>query len=244
VFILGVCLTAGIGIGLFAVPGRTAEYWAWTIKAPLTAAFFGAGYIGAAVALSWGAATREWQRVRTVVVIALTLTSLALLDTLRHLGGFSFHAGGLVEVVAWFWLAVYIALPPLLAVAFVLQERGGGAHEYGVDRPALPGSRLAAAVAGAMSAIVGVLLLGELSWLRTRWPWPLPSLPATIMGAWLCTVGSGLLWFALRERTWYRARIGVIAMLVPLGLDLVAAAVLTAVIGAVAIVEERRPTPR
>jgi len=51
VFVAGVCLTVGTGVGLFVVPGRTEHYWAWTIKAPLSAAFFGAGYLGAAVAL-------------------------------------------------------------------------------------------------------------------------------------------------------------------------------------------------
>ncbi len=49
VYLLGVCLTLGTGIGLFAFPGRTPDYWAWTIKAPPTAVFFGAGYIGAAL---------------------------------------------------------------------------------------------------------------------------------------------------------------------------------------------------
>lgn len=260
VFLVGVCLTIGTGIGLFAVPGHTSEYWAWTIKAPLTAAFFGAGYIGAAVALAWAAATREWQRTRIVVVIALTLTSLALLETLRHLGGFSLHQGGLVEIVAWVWLAVYVALPPLALAAFVLQERAGGSAEYTLDRPALAATRLAAGTLGAVTAVVGGILLWEAAWLQARWPWPLPSLPATITGAWLCTLAAGLLWFALRERTWYRGRIAVIPMLIPLGLDLVAAARLsggfrgttatsvylaavalsTTVVATIVIVEERR----
>src|ERR1700678_633089 len=69
VFLLGACLTTGTGIGLFAVPGRTAEYWAWTIKAPLSAAFFGAGYIGAAIALWAALREREWRRARIVAVL-------------------------------------------------------------------------------------------------------------------------------------------------------------------------------
>jgi hypothetical protein len=85
-------------------------------------------------------------------------------------------------------------------------------------------------------------------------------LPATIVGAWFCTVAAGLLWFAIRERDWSRARIGVGPMMVPLALDLVAAArlhsgfggstatavylsglvVLLAAIAAVTVVEEQR----
>jgi hypothetical protein len=55
------------------------------------------------------------------------------------------------------------------------------------------------------------------------WPWPLPALPATIVGAWFCTVAASLLWFALRERDWSRARIGVAPIAAALALDLVAA---------------------
>ena len=153
-FVAGVCLTAGTGIGLYAVPDRTADYWAWTIKAPLSAAFFGAGYIGAALSLALAARAREWERARVVAVAALTLTSLALVATLRHLDTFAFGDGGLPEAVAWTWLAVYVALPPLVLTAFVLQE---GVRVFPADlRPperrgsysAAPASRSQASVSG------------------------------------------------------------------------------------------------
>lgn len=224
VFTGGVCLTVGTGIGLYAIPGRTADYWAWTIGAPLSAAFFGAGYLGAAGVLALAATAGEWRRARIVAVLAFTLTSLALLETLRFLSPFAFHKGGLTEVVAWTWLAVYIALPPLLLAAFVLQERAGGAHEYVVESPPLRVTRLVLGMAGAIVAALGILLLAGWGWLSSRWAWPLPPLPAAIVGAWFCTLASGLLWFALRERDWGRGRLGVVPMLVPLALDLAAAA--------------------
>ena len=260
VFVAGVCLTVGTGLGLFAVPGRTADYWAWTIKAPLTAAFFGAGYLGAAAALFLAARTLEWRRARIVAVLAFTLTSLALLDTLRDLGPFAFGGGGLIEAVTWVWLGVYVALPPLLLVAFVRQQRAGGAAEYGSEYPALAVSRFVLGAAGVVVAVLGVALVADWGWLTARWPWPLPSLPATVVGAWFCTVAAGLLWFAVRERDWSRARIGVTPMAIALALDLVAAArfrhsfgggastavylaglaALLLAIAAVAVVEERR----
>jgi hypothetical protein len=223
IFVLGVSLTIGTGIGLYAVPGRTADYWAWTIKAPLSAAFFGAGYLGAACTLALGARARAWRDARIVAVLALTLTSLALLETLRDLGPFAFGAGGLVELVAWVWLAVYVALPPLLLGAFVLQERTASVDEDPVELPALTATRLALGAVGAVCAVIGVLLLAPWGALTSRWPWPLPALPAMIVGAWFCTFAAGLLWFALRERAWGRARIGVVPMVVPVALDLVAA---------------------
>src|SRR3954462_14718125 len=131
VFVLGVLLTAGTGIGLFLVPTRTSAYWAWTIASPLTASFFGAGYVGAAVALGLAARDGTWRTTRAVAIAALVLTSLALLATALNTGPFAFHTGGLTEAVAWIWLAVYVALPPLLATAFVLEERRRGPRARG-----------------------------------------------------------------------------------------------------------------
>jgi hypothetical protein len=221
VFILGVCLTSATGLTLFLVPGRTADYWAWTIKAPPTAAFFGAGYLGAAVALAVAARARGWPRARIVAVVAFTLTSLALLVTALNTEPFAFHSGGAREVVAWIWLVVYAVLPPLALTAFVLQERAGGAHEYAVDTPALPVTRRAFAVAGAALGALGIALLLNWEWLTARWPWALPALPAGIVGAWLCTYAAGFLWFSLRERAWSRVRLALLPAALALVLDLV-----------------------
>jgi hypothetical protein len=260
VFALGVCLTVGTGVALFAVPSRTADYWAWTIGAAPSAAFFGARYVGAAVALGLAARTREWQRTRVVAVLAVTLTLLVLLVTLRNLAPFAFGEGGVTEAVAWIWLAVYVVLPPLALTAFVIQERRGGSREYGVELPALGATRLAFGVAGALLGVVGIGLLADWTWLAAHWPWPLPALPAAVVGAWLCTYAAGLLWFALRERDWRRGRIGVLPLGIAVALDLAATGRLwdsfgggaeTAVyvaalgalliaLGAAALVEERR----
>jgi hypothetical protein len=260
VFVVGVCLTVGTGIGLFALPDRTADYWAWTIKAPLTAAFFGAGYVGAGTSFALAFRTREWQRTRAVLLAALTLTSLALLATLRHLDTFAFGEGGLHEAVAWIWLAVYIALPPLVLAAFVLQERAGGSREYGTALPALGATRLTLGGVALALGVLGVGLLVEWPAITERWPWPLPSLPASVLGGWLCTYAVAFGWFAARERDWSRVRIGVAPAMLSFALDLIAAARfrndfgataetatylaclagLLAVLGAASYVEERR----
>ncbi len=220
-FVAGTCLTLGTGIGLYAVPTRTADYWAWTIKAPLTAAFFGAGYFGAAVALSLAARARTWERARIVAIAALTLTTLALLATLLELGPFAFGAGGLTEVVAWIWLAVYVALPPAVLLAIVLQERRRRSEP--AAQGALPAARTVCAAIGIALAVLGIALLADWSWLVSHWPWPLPALPARVTGAWLCTYASGFLWFGLREKSWERVRLGVAGAAAALALDIGAA---------------------
>jgi hypothetical protein len=222
VFALGVCLTAGTGIGLFLVPDRTADFWAWTIKAPLTAAFFGVGYISAAISLALAARGGLWQRTRVVAVAAFTLTSLALLATLLERGPFAFGEGGLREGVAWIWLAVYVALPPLVLIAFVRQERLGGSDEYDVGG-ALPAIRILLGCVGLVLGAVGVLLVLDWRPLADNWPWTLPSLPARVLGAWLCTYAVTLLWFALLDHEWVRVRIAVLPALVVVALNAVAA---------------------
>jgi hypothetical protein len=263
VYVAGFCLTIGTGVGLYAVPGRTADYWAWTIKAPLSAAFFGAGYIGAALALFPAARSPTWERTRTVAVEVLALTSLALLVTLLDLDPFAFGAGGLPEVVAWIWLLVYVSLPPAVLIAFVLQERSrDGTNEP--ETQALYATRLALGASGVVLSLVGIALLADWGALASRWPWPLPSLPATMVGAWLCTSAAALLWFAVVERSWERVRIGMLPVAATVALDLGAAArfsgdlrggastavylscssILLLLLAAAAIVEERRLSNR
>jgi hypothetical protein len=221
VFVVGVCLTAGTGVGLFAVPDRTADFWAWTIKAPLSAALFGAGYITAGVSLTLAARERYWERARIVAVAAFTLTSLALLSTLVSREPFAFGEGGLRELVAWIWLAVYVALPPLVLVAFVRQERVAGRTPP--ERPARPVTRLLLGALGLLFAVLGVLLVVDWRELADRWAWPLPTLPARVVGTWLTTYAASLLWFALRDYEWARARIIALPGLILVVLNLVAA---------------------
>ena len=222
VFVLGVCLTAGTGLALSLLPDRTGDYWAWTIAASPSAAFFGAGYVGAAVALALAARGRAWQNVRLVVVLALTLTSLALLVTLLHPGPFAFE-GGDTQPVAWIWLAVYAALPPLLALTLHRQERAGGRHEYGGLPAAAAATRAGAGVVGAGLGALGLAYVAGWDTAQSWWPWPLTPLTAGVLGAWLLTFAVGLLWFALRDPSWARAWIGAVALAVTAGLDLVAA---------------------
>jgi hypothetical protein len=195
-----------------------------------------------------------------VAVVAFTLTSLALLETLLNRDPFAFGAGGLTEAVAWIWLVVYGVLPPLALTAYLLQERADGAQEYAREAPALRTTRIALGSAGAALAALGVALLVDWEWLTTRWPWPLPPLPAGVVGAWLCTYAAGFLWFAIREREWSRVRLAVLPAALAVALDLVsvvrlwknfdggaatgvylgALVALLVGLGATALVEERR----
>jgi MFS family permease len=221
IFVLGVVLTAGTGATLWLFPDRTEDYWAWTIGAAPSAAFFGAGYLGAAVALALAAREQAWQPVRLVVVLALALTSLALLVTLLHPDPFAFEDGR-TQPVAWIWIVVYAALPPLLLLTLHRQERAGGAQEYGGARVA-GATRAGACVAGVALGALGLAYLLGWDTSQSWWPWPLTPLTAAVLGAWLLTFAVGFLWFALRDPSWPRSRIALAALGVTAALDLGAA---------------------
>jgi hypothetical protein len=221
-FAAGTALTAGTGVALVLFPGDTDEFWAWPIAAAPSAAFLGAGYVGAAVSLALAARERTWANARLIAVLAFVLTTTVLLVTLRDLAPFELGTRGPQGVIAWTWLAVYAALPPLALAAVVRQERAGGRSEYGTE-PARTAIRLGVGASGLTVALCGLSLLLDLQALVTLWPWPLTRLTAGVVGVWLLTYGIGFLWFALRDPSWQRIRIGAGGLGVALALHLVSA---------------------
>lgn len=208
VVVVGVALTTGSGVVLTLLPDRTEDYWSWTIRAPLSAAFLGASFAAAAVGLVLALREHEWQRVRIVLVSALALTSFSLIATLRHLDTLALEGpDALPRLAAWTWLFVYLALPPLVLSAIVLQERAGGSKEYVVAQPVQRMTRAVLLTLGIALAPLGAALLVEWSALLERWPWTLPALPASIVAAWIATYSVALLWLALREQDRTRMRI-------------------------------------
>ncbi len=195
------------GSVLYLLSTRTDEFFAWTIKAPLTATFLGAGYLGAATMLLFTYRTDDWRRVRIVPVIGFTLTVVTTIVTLWHLEVFHFGEGpALAQVAAWAWLVVYVAIPVLLAIAFVRQERALGPDTR--DIPLVPLMRGALLVQAVGATTLGLGLILWPSAFDVVWPWPLTPLTAGAVGAWLLTIASFSLW-ALREGDWTRFRTGV-----------------------------------
>ncbi len=207
VLCLGVALTIGTGVGLWLLPSKTESYWAWVIRAPLSAAFLGAGYASAAASLGLALRFGRWTLARSSVVSALVLTTVAFVATARHGDTFLLGRGDpLPRAVAWVWLVVYLALPPLAAVAFLLQELGARAGDVERSLPLARASIAALALAGAAVAVPAVLLLAGWEPLLTAWPWPLAPLPDELIGGWLLTAAVTLCWAATRERDWARTR--------------------------------------
>jgi hypothetical protein len=193
---------------LYAIPASAGPEFAWPIKAALTTAFLGAGYLaGAALGLVLVLRNGLWEEGRIILATAATLVTTSLVATLRFWDTFAFGEMGLAGAVAWAWLAVYAVLPPALAVAFALHERHRPGR--GVEEPLTRTTQVSLAAAASLLGVLGLwLFVAPEGGLAARWPWPLPPTSAAVVGTWLLTFATIFAW-SLLERDWRRVRIGV-----------------------------------
>jgi hypothetical protein len=178
------------GVQLYVFPLRTDRWFAWTIGSPMTAVFLGASY-WSAVALEVGAArAARWSDARIAVPAVFVFTTLTLVVTVVHLD--LFHLDGdlplSTRAVTWTWLAVYVLVPVLMVMAWIVQRRLP-------DEPAAPSGLpgVVRAVLVALAAVLigtGVALLVWPTWADAAWPWALTPLTARAVGAWLVGLGT------------------------------------------------------
>jgi hypothetical protein len=189
-FLVASLLVLSVGVPLYLLSGRTDRTFAWTISPPLTAAFFGANYWGSFLLELLSARERVWARARVAAPAVLVFTTLTLVVTLVHRDRFHFGAEHefITRAGTWFWLGVYVSVPPVMAVLLVRQLRlPGGDPPRVAPLPAWLRALLAAQ--GLVMLALGVaLLLAPLDAARL-WPWRLTALTARATGAWLAGLG-------------------------------------------------------
>jgi hypothetical protein len=156
-------LTFIVGTQLFILAEHTDQFFSWTIKAPMSAAFIGGGFWGAAVVVFWCA--RQ-----------------LLVATLQNLE--AFH--GLLGLA---WIEVYAIFPPTLLAIWIMQLARPGLDPRIGER--LPSAlRLTLAVQAAAAIAAGILLYASSPSLADSvWSWPLTDLTSKAIGTWL--VGTG-----------------------------------------------------
>lgn len=221
-FLLSILLATVAGFQLYVLSTRTAEFFAWTIGVPLTAAFLGAFFWANTPGFGLAIRVGDWARVRILVVAELALTVFMAIATLRHLDIFHLDEGGLIaRLAAWAWLLVYVGLPWLLIASFVQQERAGGRGAYSVRDPLLGWVRVYFLVQALGATILGLGLSFAPDGFADIWPWALPPLPAAAMGAWVLAFAAAS-WWVLREGDWQRVRIAIPGYLAMCALQLLA----------------------
>jgi hypothetical protein len=149
----------------------------------------GAGYWAAMFHAYLGARRGDWSYVRTSMPAALTATGLLTITTFLHLD--KFHLASplfMTRFVTWVWIAVYVFVPPILLIAWLVQRRLPGAHERGT-RP-LPGwMRLGFALLAAFALLSGLGLFLMPEAMSSIWPWAVTPLAARAVSSWLCAFG-------------------------------------------------------
>ena len=177
------------GVPLFIGSEQTDQYFAWTIRPPLTAAVLGALYWSAVPFVFLSAREREWANARLAVPGVLVFTTLGLLATVLHADRFHFTSPVFVaRAVAWAWLAIYVLVPPITAILLVSQLR----RARGDPARSRPLPRLFTYIVAAQGAVM--LLAGATLFLApeaagARWPWDLTPLTSRAIGAWLVGLG-------------------------------------------------------
>ncbi len=206
-YLVAAGLVFTLGAILFGLSTRTDQYFAWTIRVPLTAAFLGASYLGSGFGEIAAARRQVWAESRIAVPSVLLFSALTGVLTLLHREQFHFGSGQplTARVVAWAWTVVYVGFPLATAVILVGQLRVQGPDlDRGLTPP--PWFRSALIATGAlMLGVGGALFLAPAS-TRGIWPWPLTDLTARAIGAWGIALGVGNLHAAM-ENDWDRIRV-------------------------------------
>jgi hypothetical protein len=187
-------LAAIAGFLLFPLAEETDRFFSWTIQPPLTAAFMGAAYWAALVLIGSAARSANWEEARPALVPVTTIALLLLAATLIHLDKFD-----LDSLFGWFWLIVYCAVPPLMAVLMWRQAQTAPAEPvagHPVPAPLRAALLLQAAVMGA----IGVAMFVEPSTAEDLWPWMLTPLTARAVSAFLIGFAAAAVYAAVENR--------------------------------------------
>jgi hypothetical protein len=177
------------GVQLFILSGQTATYFAWTFASPLAAAFMGAGYWAAIFHAYSGARAKGWEYVRSSLPAALTATTLLTITTFLHLDKFHLNSPLVItRFVTWVWIAVYVLVPPILAIAWITQARLPGAKLKG-QNPLPVWMRSGFALLAAFALLAGLSLFLVPQAMAGLWPWAVTPLAARAISSWLCAFG-------------------------------------------------------
>ncbi len=173
-------LTRGLlGVPLFLLTTHTDQFFAWTIKVPLTAAVLGANYWSSAALAILASRERAWADGRISISVALVFAPVTTAATFIHFG--LFHTD---SFFGWFWIVAYAIYPPMLLFLLYRQLRVPGGDPPRTS-PLPPWVRATFAAHAAVLVPLGVVMFvapgaaGHL-WLwwcctRSRWHGSVPT---------------------------------------------------------------------
>lgn len=200
------------GFQLFILTEYTDLYFAWTIQPFITAAFLGGGYFSSFLIEILASRRTQWAEARIAVPAVFTFTSLTLVATILHLDRFHFNSTSVIaQGAAWFWLAIYGIVPPLMLVMWYRQSRVPGDEPQRTSR--LPASvRLVLLIQSLIMLAWGIGLFALPALFAPSWPWKLTPLTSRAIGAWLIGIGVFAA-HSVAENEYARIKVGMIGYL-------------------------------
>jgi hypothetical protein len=204
------------GVQLFVLTEQTADFFAWTINPPLTAAFLGASYWSGLILVFLSARRQHWVNARPSVPAVWLFTLLTLIATLIHLDRFHMNT-----FFGWAWLLIYLVVPVVMPALFFYQQFVIRLPDPPRQFP-LPGwLRLGLAGLGAIMLVSGFALFIAPDTFAVLWPWKLTALTGRALAAWLIGIG-GVMTHAAWENDLRRVRVVLLALTVLALLQLLA----------------------
>lgn len=181
---------AGLGaIQLYLFPNDTDRFFAWTLQPVPSAMFMGAGYAAGVLLSVLSFRPQPWVVTRTATVTIFVFTAVMTAATFLHLENLHLDTGpATARIAAWLWVAVYVAVTPLLGVLIVLQMSGPGSDPPRTA-PLPAGLRIALAVLGVAMLAVGVTVFAAPATVAGAWPWPITRLAGRALAAWIIAIG-------------------------------------------------------
>ena len=184
---------------LYLLPARAATGYAWAIRPPISAAFLGGGYLAGVVATAIAVlAARRWRSIQPLAVALVTLSVGLLAATLLHTARFRWG-----YPPTWVWTGVY-ALAPVGVVILARRQRAITIRPAIAD-PRLRLLRVLSLVFGAAMLAGAIALFAFPADLGRDWPWPLTTLIAQAIAAWIAMIAAALLWCAYDLRRTHEA---------------------------------------
>lgn len=193
------------GVQLFVLSELTNQFFAWTIKSSLTAAFLGAAYLSTLPMLWNSARERVWANARIAVPGVWVFTVLTFIATLQHWDKFHWNNPLFTAQFAfWVWLAIYVLVPVTLVVVYFIQRRVPGVEPARVA-PIQTVMRIAIGAQAIVMLLLGAAMFLGANAVAPLWAWALTPLTSAAVGAWFIGTGVTGLW-SLYENDWRRIR--------------------------------------
>jgi len=215
---------------LWGLPDKTQDLWAWTIKAPLTPIFMGAGYGAGAYFFYRVYRTPRWHEVSVGVLSAAVFALLMLITTIMHFDKFNqgkAHDGlpdpPVLATVAYYgWTIVYILSPWVVGWLWWRNQRTDSRTPEDGEQLVPANIRLVARVIAVGALIGAAVILISPSVAVDNWGWGLTDLTARVIGCFTAQVGTGFVLLSLDPR-WSSWKVLVQTFLIAVALLLIGA---------------------